>query len=339
MTFSSAGAPEPGPWFVWLGITDKCRLSCSRCRASAEPEGADGTTALADWIGVIDRAAARGARMVQFIGGEPMLHPDLPALIRHSLARKVEVEVYSDLVHIPPAVWDCLTAPGVRVATDFHSDGPVGQGCVTGCDTSARKSANIRRLMAARVRLRVGDVDPRHGRCIGQAVALLSGLGVTDIARVRMRLVGRPTADQTCDPSERCARCGDGVTDVQPDTGGAHHPLPDGSIAAHPLSRWLSVRDLLGQPSSAATGRVGEPVLPAAWARTESRRPPCEPRRTPERARDVTGLGGCRPSANHDPHEDRKPTVGVCAPDVIGEPGAPTDSPAVTVADGEAAGP
>ncbi|GAA0912623.1 radical SAM protein [Nonomuraea longicatena] len=363
MTFTSARASESGPWFVWLGITDNRRLSCSQCHPPSEPKDRDDTTTLADWVGVIDQAAERGARMVQFVGGEPMLHPHLPDLIRHALARKVEVEVYSDLVRIPPAVWHCLMAPGVRVATGFFGDEPVKQGCLTGCDRLSRKSVNIRRLIAARVRLRVGDVDPRLGRGIGQAVALLSESGVTDLARDRVRLVGRLATEQMCEAGESCAWCGDdatgtrhdaratgsrpddAVSGTRPDGGVAGTRLyegvvdtpPDNGAAPCPMSRWLSARNLLEQPPSAATGRVAEPVLPAAWARTESRRPPCEPSRGPDIAGpDVAGPGGCRPGTGR---EDRKPVVGVCASDVLGDPGAQADSPAVTVADGEATGP
>ncbi len=53
-----------------------------------------------DWIDVIDQTARLGTRMVQFIGGEPTLHPALPTLIRHALDRELSVEVFSNLVHV-----------------------------------------------------------------------------------------------------------------------------------------------------------------------------------------------------------------------------------------------
>jgi len=38
-----------------------------------------------DWQHVIRDAATLGVRMVQFIGGEPTLHPSLPELVGHAL--------------------------------------------------------------------------------------------------------------------------------------------------------------------------------------------------------------------------------------------------------------
>ncbi|HEY3514514.1 MAG TPA: hypothetical protein VGL36_35370 [Kribbella sp.] len=42
---------------------------------------------------------------VQFIGGEPTLHPASPELLRRALAAGLEVEVFSNLVHVTPALW------------------------------------------------------------------------------------------------------------------------------------------------------------------------------------------------------------------------------------------
>jgi MoaA/NifB/PqqE/SkfB family radical SAM enzyme len=48
-----------------------------------------------DWMRVIDEAAGMRCRSMQFIGGDPTLHPALPALVRHAL-RRMAVEVYSN---------------------------------------------------------------------------------------------------------------------------------------------------------------------------------------------------------------------------------------------------
>ena len=42
---------------------------------------------------------------VQFIGGEPTLHPALPKLIDHALTRGLAVEVFTNLVHVTEALW------------------------------------------------------------------------------------------------------------------------------------------------------------------------------------------------------------------------------------------
>lgn len=92
--------------FLWLEITGKCQLSCAHCYADSGPTGTPGTMGAGDWRRVIDQARAAGVAIVQFIGGEPTLHPDLPGLVRYALDAGIEVEVFSNLVHVSPALWE-----------------------------------------------------------------------------------------------------------------------------------------------------------------------------------------------------------------------------------------
>ena len=73
--------------FVWLEITGSCQLACVHCYAESGPTGTHGTMTGGDWRRVIDQAAALGVRLVQFIGGEPTMHPELPRLVDHALRK------------------------------------------------------------------------------------------------------------------------------------------------------------------------------------------------------------------------------------------------------------
>ncbi len=110
--------------FMWLDITGRCQLRCVHCYADSGPESGHGTMTAADWKRVIGEAADAGVRMVQFIGGEPTLYPALPMLIGHALARDLEVEVFTNLVHVTPALWEAFSRPGVRLATSWYTDDP-----------------------------------------------------------------------------------------------------------------------------------------------------------------------------------------------------------------------
>ncbi len=97
--------------------------------------------AAAVWQRVIDELAALGVRDVQFIGGEPTLHPDLLRLIRHARDRRIRIEVFRNLTHISDAVWDVLRLPDVRLAFSYYSDDPDDHDDVTeirGSHTPAR---------------------------------------------------------------------------------------------------------------------------------------------------------------------------------------------------------
>ncbi|MGH3933127.1 MAG: hypothetical protein ACRDTF_24495 [Pseudonocardiaceae bacterium] len=66
--------------------------------------------------------AQLGGRMVQFIGGEPTLHRSLPAFVNHALTGGLEVEVFSNLVHVSTQLWEVFAQPGVRLATSYYSE-------------------------------------------------------------------------------------------------------------------------------------------------------------------------------------------------------------------------
>jgi MoaA/NifB/PqqE/SkfB family radical SAM enzyme len=86
--------PEPttGAWrddlsFMWMEITGRCQLGCTHCYADSGPRGTHGAMELADWQRVIGEAAELGVARIQFIGGEPTLHPSLGVLMRQHWAR------------------------------------------------------------------------------------------------------------------------------------------------------------------------------------------------------------------------------------------------------------
>ena len=60
---------------------------------------------------VIDQAAALGVDMVQFIGGEPTLHPDFAELLCYAIDAGHKVEVYSKLVHVKDTWWQMFAHP------------------------------------------------------------------------------------------------------------------------------------------------------------------------------------------------------------------------------------
>ena len=155
----------------------------------------------ADWEAVIDEAALAGARLVQFTGGEPTLHPDLPYLIRYALSTGIQVEVISNLVHVTPAMWKVFSLPGVRLATSYYSDDRAQHRQLTGRDTYSRTKANIAEAVRRGIRIRAGIIDVRDGQRTAQAEAELRALGVTSIGVDRIR---HQTASRTIPAEHRC---------------------------------------------------------------------------------------------------------------------------------------
>lgn len=288
--------------FVWLEITGKCQLECSHCYAESGPEGDHGVMRDQDWLRVIDQAADLEVGMVQFIGGEPTLHPSLPALIGHARARGVEVEVFSNMVHISPALWEVLSSPGVRLATSYYSDQPEEHATVTKRPTHARTKANITEALRRSIPLRVGVVNLWDGQRSDHAIDELRSLGVTEIGTDRLRQVGRGTAEQDPSLDQLCGACGDEKIAVS----------STGEVWPCVFSRWMpvgNVRDanlaeILAGP--AMTRTAGSLAAHFAGKKRDLCDPQCGPACGPACNPQCwpTGTGPCRPNGGCQPNYD-----------------------------------
>lgn len=194
-----------GVSFVWLEVTGRCQLECVHCYADSGPSGTHGVMTAWDWRRVIDQAAGLGVSMVQFIGGEPTLYPQLSALVGHALAAGVQVEVFSNLVHVAPTLWETFSRPGVRLACSYYSDEAAQHAEVTGrVGSHSRTRVNIVEALRRSIPLRVGVIDLGGGQRAAEAVAELETLGVADVGLDRLRQIGRgarggwPSMDQLC---------------------------------------------------------------------------------------------------------------------------------------------
>lgn len=203
-------ALRPGiPSFLELEITQFCQLKCAHCYSESGPQGGRGTMTADHWEQVIDQAAALGVTTVQFIGGEPTLDPDLPRLVRYALGAALKVDVYTNLVHVTPGLWELFSLPGVSLGFSWYSADPGKHAEVTGSRAShARTKASIREALRRGIPLRAGIVEVAEGQGIEEAQAELRALGVTDMRADRARGVGRAARGQEPAVSELCGRCG-----------------------------------------------------------------------------------------------------------------------------------
>ncbi len=181
--------------FLWLEITGKCNLSCSHCYAESGPEvELYGDMDYGDWTRVLDEAADLGCRSVQFIGGEPTMHPRLPDLVDHANHRGFEfIEVYTNATRLGKELLGCFQRNGVHVAASFYSDDPAVHEQITqGKGSWERTVRGIESVLAAGLPLRVGVTETEHNLGHGpRAIEFLKTLGVQSVRLDRERGVGR----------------------------------------------------------------------------------------------------------------------------------------------------
>ena len=295
MTATLAPTQRAELGFLWLEITGRCQLECVHCYADSGTSGTHGSMGYDDWISVIDQAAALGTQLVQFIGGEPTLHPGLIPLTAHALARGVEVEIYSNLVRVSDAMWETFAQTGVRLATSYYSDDPSQHLAITRRNTLARTRANIAAAVRCGIPVRVGIIELGDRQRVEQAKTELATLGVTNVDVDRMRLLGRP-ARTACDASELCGQCGDGIAAV----------LPDGSVSPCPLGRWLTAGNVLDTPlPSMVEGlqHISETMIKPATVTAWPCEPNCNPGCNPgmQKPDDCNPRGTCDPNKRPDP--------------------------------------
>jgi MoaA/NifB/PqqE/SkfB family radical SAM enzyme len=285
-TNSPAGRPAPASLtapavpafsFLWLELTGRCGLSCRHCYAGSGPSGSHGPMTGADWRSVISQAAGLGVSMVQFIGGEPTLHPDFPALLADAIDAGLAAEVYTNLAHVKDSWWDLFTCPNVSLATSYYSDEPGEHDAITGRRGShARTRANIAEAVRRGIPLRAGIITVREGQRAEAAHADLQALGVTSIGTDRLRHLGRAARTGQPDASELCGNCGRGIAAI----------LPSGDVCPCVMARWLTAGNVRQTPLADI---LAGPALAAAVATIPSGR--SEPACTPDL---------CRPDSDGD---------------------------------------
>ncbi|MDN3260794.1 radical SAM protein [Streptomyces sp. CSDS2] len=219
--------------FLSLELTSRCQFTCpGHCYAQAGPTQGHGSMTDDHWRRVIDEAAALGAGTVQFIGGEPTLHPSFTSLVHHALGAGLRVRVYSNLYRVRAEHWALYARPDVRLATSYYSDDPAEHDRITGRRGSHDSTrANIREAVRRGIPLRVAVIDRGNGQRAEQARAELLRLGVRDVTVSPVRAVGNAAAPSVLpSTSVLCGRCADGKAAV----------LPDGQVAVCEIGRFLT---------------------------------------------------------------------------------------------------
>ena len=141
-----ATTPAPRVDRLWAELTGRCQLACVHCYAESGPDKGHGRMTATDWMRVIDEANTLGASPVQFIGGEPTMHPHFAEILRHAVRTGIGVEVYSNLVHISDEVWKLLRSPTVSLAFSYYSDLPEQHNAVTARPSHAATRRHVVKL-------------------------------------------------------------------------------------------------------------------------------------------------------------------------------------------------
>jgi MoaA/NifB/PqqE/SkfB family radical SAM enzyme len=213
--------------FLWLEITRRCNLACAHCYASSGPHlPITERMRFHDWCRVMDDARATGCGRLQFIGGEPTVHPDLTRLVEHATrAGFKRCEVFTNATLVREDLVQTFKNLGVLVHFSFYSFDPAVHDRITGQEGSFQRTVEgIRQLVRQRVRLTAEIILlPENAAHLRKTRKFLRDLGVDEIGTDRVRGVGRGEqfVARARPLEELCGRCWSGKLCIDAD-GDAH---------------------------------------------------------------------------------------------------------------------
>lgn len=197
---------QPLPPTVCFRVTRYCNARCGFCLAP--PDGAHPPAPVL--VQRLDWLAARGVRTIHFCGGEPTIHPALPALLAHVHQRGGGSMLTTNGIALPAALPAALRAAGTRVKLSLHGD-RAQHDAMVGRPAFDLATAHLQQLLAAGVPTSVQTTVVAGGEwvldwmvdfCLAQRVRQLSILpfiprgsgrerrdefGLTPTARTQLR--------------------------------------------------------------------------------------------------------------------------------------------------------
>lgn len=225
--------------FLWLALTNRCNLTCVHCYAESSPhEPLSSAMGRADWMSVINAAYDEGCRAIQFIGGEPTIHPDLGALIEcASDCGYSFIEVFTNGISVKRALFDTFVVHKVKLAFSVYGHTPdVHDGITKHPGSFERTIASIQRSLELGIEIRVGVIEmPENRHQIQDTLVHLRAIGVKNVKSDRQRGIGRgaklnltvPPDSQLCGSCWKGSLAIDAEGNVYPCVMSRHHKIGD----------------------------------------------------------------------------------------------------------------
>ncbi len=200
------GLPESRPLGLLAELTYRCPLHCPYCsnptRLSA---GLELTTA--EWERVLAQAADLGVLHVHFSGGEPLLRPDLPDLVRAARRAGLYTNLLTSGIPLSAALTERLRRAGLdHVQLSFQADEPAAADRLAGVPVHAGKLAAARLIRAVGWPLTVNVVLHRDNVArVPDLVALAEQLGAERLELANVQFYGWAHANRTALLPDRAA--------------------------------------------------------------------------------------------------------------------------------------
>lgn len=158
---------EVKPSFAWLEITQQCNLKCVFCYEESDCYNKKHMT-MEDFEKTRKFLINYGIRKIQFIGGEPMIHPHLKEMIEACIGDFDYIEVYTNGTFITQEWCDFFKKNNINIAISLHSFIPEEVDKITqtkgaykmikrGVDLALKNKLNVRFATIENKDIKVGE--------------------------------------------------------------------------------------------------------------------------------------------------------------------------------------
>ena len=190
---SQVDAPAvPRPYALLAELTYRCPLGCPYCSNPTQYPPTPRELTRAEWERVVEEAAELGVLHVLFSGGEPLLRPDLPALVAAAQATGLYTNLITSALGLTRARAAALRAAGLdSVQISFQSDEGLHADAIAGIKAHAQKLEAARLVRDLGLPLTINVVLHRGniGR-IREIVALAEDLGAGRLELANVQYYG-----------------------------------------------------------------------------------------------------------------------------------------------------
>jgi pyrroloquinoline quinone biosynthesis protein E len=153
----------PAPWALLAEVTHACPLHCPYCSNPLELVRRGAELTAADWARVLSEAAALGVVQAHISGGEPLLRPDLPAIVAAAREAGIYTQLVTSGLGLSTSRLETLVRSGLdSVQLSVQDADPVGSDRIAGRHAFAAKERAAAVIRAAGLPFGLNVVLHRH---------------------------------------------------------------------------------------------------------------------------------------------------------------------------------
>ena len=162
---TAATEPVPLPRFLQIEPVGQCNLRCRMCpiqfRTDGSPGGPPAFLAMETFARLLDQFPGLAELHLQGLG-EPLMHPEFFAMVRHARARGIEVSTNSNLTVLSERrAAECVASGLDRIHVSIDGASAAAYEYIRVRGRHERVLRNVRRLVAARAAARSVTPDIR----------------------------------------------------------------------------------------------------------------------------------------------------------------------------------